>query len=96
MSGLDFSDEEQTAISLYSKMPVEIVASISSVAAEVVPAVACFAYGVYRGKLVFLILGMFLLIYMIGYRVFKQFRYAKLLKSICSKIIAYNKAQGAA
>ncbi len=96
MSGLDFSDDEQTAISLYSKMPVKIVAAIGSVAAEVVPAVASFAYGVYRGKLLFLVLGMFILIYMIGYRAFKQFRYAKLLKSICSKIIAYNKAQGAA
>ncbi len=86
MDELVFTDDESEAIGKYAAMPVNVTAAINSVAAELVPAVAAFAWGLYRDKTLFLVLGMFLLIYMTGYRAFKQFRYAKLLKSICTKI----------
>lgn len=76
-------------------MPVQGIAAIKSVAADLVPAIAFFAIGVYRDKLFFLVLGMFILVFMIVYRAFRQFKYAKLIKSISNKIIAHSKSHRA-
>jgi len=69
---------------------------VNSVAAEVVPALTAFGYGLYKEKTLFLVLGMFVLVYAAGYRKFKEFGYGKLLQSICSKIEAHNKIDSAA
>jgi hypothetical protein len=76
-------------------MSVRVGSAINGVAAELIPAIAAFGYGLYREKTIFVVLGMFILVYAAGFRALKQYKYANLLQSICTKLIEHESSEDA-
>lgn len=86
MSHLEFTPDEQRAIKLFAGMPSGVGKRISSWIAEVVPAVAFLAYGLWSDRQAFIIVGFLPLLFFCSLRMFRQFKYSEVIKSIFMKI----------
>jgi hypothetical protein len=92
MSKLNLTPEEAQAVRLFSMMPLGIGRRIHSCIAEVIPAIGLVTYGLWASRPVFVITGFGALLFFNGLRMFRQFKYATILRSICSKIEAFQKS----
>jgi hypothetical protein len=85
MSRLEFTLDEERTIKLFAAMPT-VGNRIHSWIAEVIPAVALLSYGLWSGKPLFIIAGFVPLVFFATLRMYRQFKYSQVLKSICVKI----------
>ena len=67
-------------------MPTGVGRRIHSWIAEVIPAVALLAYGLWSGKHVFIIAGFVPLVIFATLRMYRQFNYSQAIKSVFDKI----------
>lgn len=92
---IDFTPEEQKTIIAYAAIEAGWFPAVRSLAVDFIPAFMAFGYGVYSDKEIFMFAGMFILAYAAGFKKFREYKYAVLLRSICSKLVEIKKLSDA-
>jgi hypothetical protein len=96
MSRLEFTPDEERAIKLFAAMPTGVGKRIHSWIAEVVPAVALLSYGLWTGRDVFTIAGFVPLILFSTLRIYRQFKYSQVIRSVFVKIQTHQRSANGA
>jgi hypothetical protein len=83
---MQFTQDEQRAIQLFASMPRDARVRFPTWFVELVVPLAIAMYGWLADKPVFVGAAFGGLLFQHGYRLFRQFKYARELQSICSKV----------
>jgi len=85
---MNLTEEEKKIISQYEKVPTKPMQRIGIWAVELVPPAIMIFIGFYRDKKIYLIAAIGTLVFFNVYRLFRQEKTVRILKSACSKIMA--------
>ena len=85
MAAPSLSDVEQKYLETLRKLPTSLRSRLVAWALELVPSIALFGWGLIKDSRIFLVLGFVSLLYFAVWRMYQQFRGARMIRSIYEK-----------
>lgn len=86
MSELQFTRDEQQLIDAVAQAPAGAAGRLPHWLAETVPPIALAAFGLYRGRTVYLVVAIAGLVLFNTRRMYRQYRFGQVFRSICLKL----------
>ena len=96
MERLELTKEEQDVVRKFASIPTSLRARFPTWLAETLPAVALTCFGLYAGRSIYIVTAVIALLTFNALRLFRQFKYAHILQSICSKVAAHSSTRSGA